>query len=204
MSYRKHSSETKTLYLTFTDGFVEESAVVECDGHTDDDSFVNVTFTPKVRDALVEKGAGTAVEVEAVLNRLGFLLSEESWAEIGETDIQGWYEPPTICWSDPSCSDPGDGEITAIEVHLNDPSDIEESIKATIETAVIHDFEANNLAKEKYNPNEPQSTEYMITKALEGEEMLGEVNVAVYLKVIEVISGILADEIYEVDGDNIL
>lgn len=56
---------------------------------------------------------GTAEVVDSFLPKLLKGLSDFGKMDAGSVEENGWYEPPRICWSDPSCSDPGDGGITS-------------------------------------------------------------------------------------------
>jgi hypothetical protein len=198
MSRREYTHEENTLYLKFVEGFDAKASLVsaECDGG---DGYVNVQFN----DELLEryKPYGTEEELKAVLTDLSSLLGECECAEIGTVEVNGWYEAPTICWSDPSCSDPGDGDSTAT-ADLVSADGIYEAIKATLENAVIEVFEANNNANEKYNREQPQSIEYMLEKYLEGVEYEGNINVSVYARVIQEIPW-LCNDIIKLDGEEI-
>ena len=199
MSRRQFTSEDYTLYLNFVEGFDAKATLVstECDGSSD--GYVNVQFN----DELLEryKPYGTVEELKAVLNDLSYLLGEYDRAEIGTVKVRGWYEPPTICWSDPSCSDPGDGESTST-ADLVSADDIYDLIKETLENAVIDAFVDNNNAHEKYNKEQPQSVEYMLEKYLEGVGSEENINVAVYARVIQEIPW-LCNDIIELDGEEI-
>lgn len=198
MSRREYTHETNTLYLKFAEGFDAKASLVnaEWDG---DDGYVNVKFN----DELLEryKTYGTEAELKAVLTDLSSLLGECECDEIGTVKVDGWYEAPTICWSDPSCSDPGDGESTAT-ADLVSADDLYEAIKETLENAVIDAFEGNNKAHEKYNTEHPQSIEYMLEKYLEGVESEDNINVAVYARVIQEIPW-LCNDIIKLDGEEI-
>ena len=199
MSRREFTSDDYTLYLRFVEAFDAKAKLVstECDG--DSDGYVDITFN----DELLERYQpyGTVEEVKAALADLSYVLGEYECAEIGTVKVRGWYEPPTICWSDPSCSDPGDGESTAT-LDLVSADDLYEVIKATLENAVIEVFEANNKAHEKYNREQPQSVEYMLAKYLEGVEDDNNINVAVYARVIQELPW-LCNDIIELDGEEI-
>lgn len=199
MSRREYTSDNYTLYLKFVEGFDANATLVstDCDGSSD--GYVNIQFNDKLLERY--KSYGTVDELKAVLNDLSYMLGEDEGAEIGTVKVRGWYEPPTICWSDPSCSDPGDGDSTAT-ADLVSADDIYEAIKATIENSVIAVFEANNNAHEKYNREQPQSVEYMLEKYLEGVEDDNNINVAVYARVIQEIPW-LCNDIIELDGEEI-
>lgn len=197
MSRREYTSDDYTMYLKFVEEFDGKATLLstECDGCGD--GYVNVHFN----DELLEryKSYGTVEELKAILTDLSYVLGEYDCAEIGTVRVRGWYEPPTICWSDPSCSDPGDGESTAT-ADLVSADDLYEAIKATLENAVIDAFEANNKAHEKYNREQPQSVEYMLAKYLEGVESEDNINVAVYARVIQEIPW-LCNDIIKLDGE---
>lgn len=198
MSRREYTCEDYTLYLRFVEEFDGKATLLstECDGSSD--GYVDVHFN----DELLARYQpyGTVEELKAALTDLSYVLGEYDCAEIGTVRVRGWYEAPTICWSDPSCSDPGDGESTAT-ADLVSADDIYEAIKATLENAVIEVFEANNKAHEKYNREQPQSVEYMLEKYLEGVED-DNINVAVYARVIQEIPW-LCNDIIKLDGEEI-
>lgn len=195
MSRREYTHEENTLYLKFVDGFDAKASLVsaEWDG---DDGYVNVKFN----DELLEryKTYGTEEELKAVLTDLSSLLGECECSEIGTVKVDGWYEAPTICWSDPSCSDPGDGDSSAT-ADLVSADDLYDIIKDTLENAIIEAFVANNTANEKY---EHQSIEYMLEKYLDGVGLEDDINVAVYARVVQEIPW-LCNDIIKLDGEEI-
>ena len=199
MSRREYTSDDYTLYLKFVEEFDGKAALLSTDCDGCGDGYVNVHFN----DELLEryKPYGTEEELKAVLTDLSYLLGEYDCAEIGTLNVRGWYEPPTICWSDPSCSDPGDGESTAT-ADLASADDLYDAIKDTLENALIDAFEANNKAHEKYNTEHPQSVEYMLEKYLEGVEYEGNINVSVYARVMQEIPW-LCNDIIKLDGEEI-
>ena len=197
MSRREYTSENDTLYLQFVEGFDATAQLLSTDRDCDGDGYVNVQFNDELLARYSEYG--TVDELKAVLEDLSYVLGEYDRAEIGTVKVRGWYEPPTICWSDPSCSDPGDGDSTAT-ADLVSADDIYEAIKATLENAIIEVFEANNKAHEKYNREQPQSVEYMLAKYLEGVDDDKNINVAVYARVIQEIPW-LCNDIIELDGE---
>lgn len=195
MSRRAYTHEANTLYLKFVDSFDAKASLVsaEWDG---DDGYVNVKFN----DELLEryKPYGTEEELKAVLTDLSSLLGECECSEIGTVKVDGWYEAPTICWSDPSCSDPGDGESTAT-ADLVSADDLYDIIKDTLENAIIESFVANNTANEKY---EHQSIEYMLEKYIEGVGAEEIINASVYARVVQEIPW-LCNDIIKLDGEEI-
>lgn len=195
MSRREYTHEENTLYLKFVDGFDDKASLVsaEWDG---DDGYVNVKFN----DELLEryKTYGTEEELKAVLTDLSSLLGECECSEIGTVKVDGWYEAPTICWSDPSCSDPGDGDSSAT-ADLVSADDLYDIIKDTLENAIIEAFVANNAANEKY---EHQSIEYMLEKYLEGVGAEENINASVYARVVQEIPW-LCNDIIKIDGEEI-
>lgn len=195
MSRRAYTHEANTLYLKFVDSFDAKASLVsaEWDG---DDGYVNVKFN----DELLEryKPYGTEEELKAVLTDLSSLLGECECSEIGTVKVDGWYEAPTICWSDPSCSDPGDGESTAT-ADLVSADDLYDIIKDTLENAIIESFVANNTANEKY---EHQSIEYMLEKYIDGVGAEEIINASVYARVVQEIPW-LCNDIIKLDGEEI-
>lgn len=195
MSRRAYTHEANTLYLKFVDSFDAKASLVsaEWDG---DDGYVNVKFN----DELLEryKPYGTEEELKAVLTDLSSLLGECECSEIGTVKVDGWYEAPTICWSDPSCSDPGDGESTAT-ADLVSADDLYDIIKDTLENALIESFVANNTANEKY---EHQSIEYMLERYIEGVGAEEIINASVYARVVQEIPW-LCNDIIKLDGEEI-
>lgn len=69
--------------------------------------------------------------------------------EVGYIEEEGWYEPPTFCWSDPSCSDPGDGDTTSAKVTVDmNEEGVVEYINSLIEALDESDAEWDSAEQE--------------------------------------------------------
>ena len=197
---RHYTTNTNTLYLRFVEKYNENVSLINTDCDGSEDGFIEIRFSNDLLERY--KSYGTEDELKAILEDVSVLLGECEWLEIGSVKAEGWYEPPHYCWSDPSCSDPGDGETTSVTADLCSADDIYDAIKETLDEAIIYAFEAENLDHEKYNKDNPQSTEYMLQKYLEGIDMADTIRASVYAKVVEQIPW-LCNDIIKLDGEEI-
>lgn len=111
---RHYSSEQFTMYLTF--GFhAEESTCTVTKNERNSYYTAKVLVKNDLFDDLADK-ATVETGLDAVAEASG---NDYDNFEVGYVEEEGWYESPTICWSDPSCSDPGDGDTTALKVTVD-------------------------------------------------------------------------------------
>lgn len=111
---RHYSSEQVTMYLTF--GFhAEESACTVTKNEHNSYYTAEVLVKNDLFDDLADKDT-VETGLDAMAEASG---NDYDNFAVGYVDEEGWYEPPTICWSDPSCSDPGDGDTTALKVTVD-------------------------------------------------------------------------------------
>jgi hypothetical protein len=55
---------------------------------------------------------------DVLMTALGWLECGDR-IEAGTIAIDGWYTEPTYCWSDPSCSDAGDGDVDSLTLSVD-------------------------------------------------------------------------------------
>ena len=116
MGYRQPTSDTESLNYVWTDSVdLTKSKSYETE-HNDDGNEVFIFCGKEVYDKLGCDNTSATKDIVAGL--LGWLAQGDK-GEAGSVEVNGWYEAPTICWSDPSCSDAGDGDITSAIVTLD-------------------------------------------------------------------------------------
>lgn len=136
MSRRDYWEENRTTYLKVA--FQAEDTSCDVDRESDDTYTVTVNLKNTLFDSLAD-----AATVTAAIDFLGNAFdSDDEPTEIGYVEESGWYEAPTICWSDPSCSDPGDGDTTSARLTVDADED---TIGSTFDyyTESIEDWESD-------------------------------------------------------------
>ena len=128
MSRRQSTSETEDLKYVWTDSVdLSKSKSYETE-RNEDGNAVFIFCGKEVYDKL--DAGNTSPTRDIVAGLLGWLAQGDT-GDAGSVEVNGWYEAPTICWSDPSCSDPGDGDTTSAIVSL--AGGLEDSIRTDID-----------------------------------------------------------------------
>lgn len=128
MGYRQPTSDTESLNYVWTDS-VDLTKSKSYEAERNDDGNEVFIFCGKEVYEKLDCGNSSATK-SIVVGLLGWLAQGDK-DEAGSVELNGWYESPTICWSDPSCSDAGDGDITSAIVSLD--KGLEDAFRADIE-----------------------------------------------------------------------
>lgn len=117
MSRRSYWEENRTAYLKIA--FQADDTACDVSRESDDTYTVTVNLKNTLFDGLADEAT-----VTAAIDLLGNAFDcDDEPSEIGYVEEAGWYEAPTICWSDPSCSDPGDGDTTSARLTVDADED---------------------------------------------------------------------------------
>ena len=142
MSRRQSTSETESLNYVWTDSVdLTKSKSYEAE-RNDDGNEVFIFCGQEVYEKLECDNSSATKDIVAGL--LGWLAQGDK-GEAGSVEVSGWYEAPIICWSDPSCSDAGDGDITSAVVTLD--KGLEDAFRNDIESyfSDISELDADKL-----------------------------------------------------------
>lgn len=117
MSRRCYDNDTQPLTYVWVDGIdlrSQKSFDVE---YRDNDSEVQLFCGKELYDKLECDNSSPTKEIVADALRWLALFDP---GDFGHVEVSSWYEAPSICWSDPSCSDAGDGDVTSALVELDE------------------------------------------------------------------------------------
>ena len=122
MSRRDYWEEKRTALLKLA--FQKEDTSCDVSRESDDTYTVTVNLKNTLFDGLAD-----AATVTTAIDLLGNAFdNDDEPAEMGYVEEGGWYEAPSICWSDPSCSDPGDGDTTSARLTVDIDEDLVGSV----------------------------------------------------------------------------
>ena len=128
MSRREPTSDTESLHYVWTDS-VDLTKSKSYETERNDDGNQVFLFCGKEVYEKLDCG-NTSATRDIVTGMLGWLAQGDR-GDAGSVEVNGWYEAPTYCWSDPSCSDAGDGDITSAIVSLD--AGLEDSFREDID-----------------------------------------------------------------------
>ncbi len=128
MSRRCYDTDTQNLsYVWVADIDLRSQKSFEAE-YSDNDSEVQLFCGKELYDKLECYNSSPTKEIVADALRWLALFDR---GDAGHVEVSGWYEAPSICWSDPSCSDAGDGDVTGVRVKLADG--LEDMFRANLE-----------------------------------------------------------------------
>lgn len=170
MSRRTYWEENRSALLKLA--FQEDDTACNVDRESDDTYTVTVNLKNTLFDGLAD-----AATVATALDLLGIAFdNDDEPAEIGQVEEQGWYEAPSICWSDPSCSDPGDGDTTSAVLTIDADEDTVGSV-----------FDYSTEANEDWESDEEKAAV-----------------LALYEKMRPVFVAAVLEALNKIDGDDVL
>lgn len=112
---REQTSNKETLAYVWT-ALVDATKPRDFETETTDDGHEVYLYCGH---EVYNKFSHNANAMSIIADLLGWLSNGDK-GDAGEVTVNGWYEAPRFCWSDPSCSDAGDGDVTSMMVSLAD------------------------------------------------------------------------------------